>query len=253
VRSFLDFEGRWVVVSGASSGLGQATARELSAHGARILLVGRDASTLDSARSTMTGGGHETLVLDLSEIDRVAHELTPVVRRIGPVYGLCHAAGVVETRPLHTMTPEVVQRLMIVNLFAGLELARIISRRDVIDPAGGSLLFFSSVYGRVGVPGQTGYSASKGAVTAAVRSMAIELARRRIRVNAISPGFVMTPMTGAALDALSPEQIAAIEQKHPLGKGAPVDVARAALFLLAPGTTWITGVDLPVDGGYSAQ
>jgi NAD(P)-dependent dehydrogenase (short-subunit alcohol dehydrogenase family) len=142
---------------------------------------------------------------------------------------------------------------MIVNLFGGLELARIISRRDVIDPAGGSLLFFSSVYGRVGVPGQTGYSASKGAVTAAVRSMAIELARRRIRVNAISPGFVMTPMTGAALDALSPEQIAAIEQKHPLGRGAAVDVARAALFLLAPGTTWITGVDLPVDGGYSAQ
>jgi NAD(P)-dependent dehydrogenase (short-subunit alcohol dehydrogenase family) len=83
--------------------------------------------------------------------------------------------------------------------------------------------------------------------------MAMELARRRIRVNTISPGFVKTPMTMSALDTLSPDQAAAIERKHPLGIGAPVDVARAAVFLLAPATTWITGTDLVVDGGYSAQ
>jgi NAD(P)-dependent dehydrogenase (short-subunit alcohol dehydrogenase family) len=83
--------------------------------------------------------------------------------------------------------------------------------------------------------------------------MAIELARRRVRVNAISPGLIRTPMTGAALHALSPEQVAAIEQRHPLGPGSPADVARAALFLLAPATGWITGIDLAVDGGYSAQ
>jgi NAD(P)-dependent dehydrogenase (short-subunit alcohol dehydrogenase family) len=122
-----------------------------------------------------------------------------------------------------------------------------------MDPEGGSVVFLSSVYALAGVPGQIAYSASKGAVAALVRSMAIELARRRIRVNSISPGLVLTAMTGAALEALAPEQISTIEQKHPLGPGTPTDVARAALFLLAPSTRWITGVDLPVDGGYCAQ
>jgi NAD(P)-dependent dehydrogenase (short-subunit alcohol dehydrogenase family) len=83
--------------------------------------------------------------------------------------------------------------------------------------------------------------------------MAVELARRRVRVNTISPGLVMTPMTDTALSALSAEQVAAIERRHPLGLGAPVDVARAAVFLLSPASRWITGVDLAVDGGYTAQ
>jgi NAD(P)-dependent dehydrogenase (short-subunit alcohol dehydrogenase family) len=83
--------------------------------------------------------------------------------------------------------------------------------------------------------------------------MAIELARRRIRVNCLSPGLVLTQMTEAALDKLSGEQVAKLKSGYPLGVGQPEDVARAAVFLLAPGTGWITGVDLPVDGGYTAQ
>jgi NAD(P)-dependent dehydrogenase (short-subunit alcohol dehydrogenase family) len=240
-------------VSGGTSGLGQACAQELSAHGARILLVGRNPATLESTRDTLSGNGHETAVLDLSQLDRMAPEMTRIARQIGPLYGFCHAAGIVHTQPLHSTTPGVVQELLTVNLLAGLELARTIARRDVMTPEGGSLVFLSSVYARVGVAGQTGYSASKGAVTAAVRSMAIELARRGIRVNAISPGLVKTPMTEAAFRGLSQEQITTIERQHPLGPGAPIDVARAALFLLAPTTTWITGIDLPVDGGYSAH
>jgi NAD(P)-dependent dehydrogenase (short-subunit alcohol dehydrogenase family) len=218
-----------------------------------VLLVGRRESSLNAARERLTGEGHETLVLDLNEVDRVGTEIARITPRIGRVYGLCHAAGVVETHPLAATTWDLVQRLMTLNLTAGLELARAVCRREVMDPDGGSLVFVSSIYGRVGVPGQTAYSASKGAVASAVRAMAIELARRRIRVNTVSPGFVATPMTDTALEVLSPEQVVAIKERHPLGTGTPADVARAVVFLLAPENGWITGVDLAVDGGYSAQ
>ena len=120
-------------------------------------------------------------------------------------------------------------------------------------PEGGSLLFISSVYGRVGVAGQIGYAATKGAIAAAVRALAIELARRNIRVNSLSPGLVMTPMTEAAFSVLSSEQIERIRAAHPLGIGQPEDVARAAAFMLSPAARWITGADVPVDGGYTAQ
>jgi NAD(P)-dependent dehydrogenase (short-subunit alcohol dehydrogenase family) len=140
-----------------------------------------------------------------------------------------------------------------VNVLAGLELARAVSRRDVMTPEGGSLLFLSSVYATGGAAGETGYSATKGAVAAASRSLAVELARRRIRVNTISPGMVRTPMTESALAVLSGDQIEAIEKKHLLGTGTPADVARAAVFLLSPAAAWITGADLAVDGGYSAH
>ena len=122
-----------------------------------------------------------------------------------------------------------------------------------MSPEGGSLLFISSIYGLVGMPGQIAYSATKGALVAAARAMAIELARRRIRVNTLSPGLVETRMTESALDKLSSEHVEKLKALHPLGVGEPVDVARAAIFLLAPASRWITGVDLPVDGGFIAQ
>jgi len=252
-RSFLDFGGRWVVVTGASQGIGRACAEELSHNGARIVLIGRNEAKLEDTRTALSGDGHQVLVLDLTQFDRIHAGVAQLAGQVGRLYGLCHAAGEVATQPLSVTTVDVVQRMMAVNVLAGIELARAISRRDVMDPGGGSLVFISSIYGHVGVPGETGYSATKGAISAAARAMAMELARRRIRVNTVSPGFVSTPMTDTALDILSADQAAAIKGKHPLGIGTPADVARAAVFLLAPETTWITGTDMVVDGGYSAQ
>jgi NAD(P)-dependent dehydrogenase (short-subunit alcohol dehydrogenase family) len=201
----------------------------------------------------LSGTGHETLALDLTDLSRIGPEIGRLVARVGRLYGLCHAAGVSATQPLSAATPDVVARLMSLNVCAGLELARAVARRDNMDAAGGSLLFVASVYGSVGVAGEVVYSATKGAIIAGARAMAIELARRRVRVNTISPGLVRTPMTEAALGALDDVHVAEIERKHPLGPGTPEDVARAAVFLLAPATAWITGTDLVVDGGYSAQ
>jgi NAD(P)-dependent dehydrogenase (short-subunit alcohol dehydrogenase family) len=193
------------------------------------------------------------LSLDLTLLSEIYPKVKELCKKTGRIYGLCHSAGIVETHPLSATKIENVHHMLDVHLLAGIELARVVSRRDVMEENGGALLFISSVYGQVGVPGQIGYCASKGAVNAASRSMAIELARRKIRVNTLSPGLVRTPMTDKALSKLTAEQVKKITDAHPMGIGTPEDVARAAAFLLAPQNGWITGTDLVIDGGYSAQ
>jgi NAD(P)-dependent dehydrogenase (short-subunit alcohol dehydrogenase family) len=251
--SFLDFGGRWVVVSGASSGIGRAIAQELSRHGAGVVLVGRNAQALAQTAQSIGDAPTRTLELDLRHSERIAPAIAALRAEIGPLYGLCHAAGVVQTKPLANHTPDVLRDQLELNLVAGVELTRAVCRRDTMLTEGGSVLFIASVYAHAGAPGQIGYCASKGAVLAAVRALAVELARRRVRVNSLSPGLVHTEMTRESFGKLKPEQMQRIEASHPLGTGQPEDVARAAVFMLSPGTRWITGADLAVDGGYTAQ
>lgn len=251
--SGLGFDGKWIVVTGASSGLGRAIAVELSQRNAGVVLIGRDRDRLTETASLLGGARHRVEALDLTRHDAIVPLVQSLRADVGELYGLCHAAGVVVTRPLASSDPDVIRKQMDVNVLAGLELARAVARRDVMSPEGGSLLFISSVYGLVGNAGQVGYCASKGALAAAVRAMAVELARRRIRANCLSPGLVFTAMTQRSLGGPSSEQAQRLEAAHPLGHGLPEDVAYAAAFLLSPAARWITGVDLPIDGGYTAQ
>lgn len=248
------FEGRWVVVSGASSGIGRAIAVELVKRGARAALVGRrEAELAETARLCGDPSSTAIVPLDLTSTAEVPTAVANLVARVGRLYGFCHCAGVVQTLPLSATTPDRLQAMLNVNLVAGFELARAITRRDAIDAAGGSLLWIASIYAHVGAPGQVGYCATKGAITAAVRALALELAPRKIRVNSISPGLVMTAMTEAARARMSAEQWKRMTDMHPLGVGAPEDVARAAAFMLDPQNRWLTGADLLLDGGYTSH
>ena len=249
----VDFQGKYVIVTGATSGIGQAISIELGRQGAKPILVGKNPDKLRDTASQLKSPGMETLCLDLNDHAAIFPQVKELSRKIGRIYGLCHSAGIVDTVPLSSLSVEKIMAMMSVNLVAGIEIARAVSRRDIMEESGGALLFISSIYGLIGMPGEVGYSASKGAILAASRTMAIELARRKIRVNTLSPGLVKTTMTDVAFSLLSEKHRKELEEDHPLGIGTPEDVARAAVFLLAPQNTWITGIDLVIDGGYTAR
>jgi NAD(P)-dependent dehydrogenase (short-subunit alcohol dehydrogenase family) len=253
IEPFVDFQGKQILVSGASSGLGRAICVELSKRSARLILLGRDRGRLMETASGLASTEFHLLVLDLSSLSEIGPRVRALASEIGRIYGFCHSAGVVETRPLAALDIEGTRKTLDINFVSGVELARTVARKDVMEEDGGAILFISSVYARVGVGGEAIYSGSKGAINAAARAMAVELARKRIRVNTLSPGLVRTPMTDTSLSALSSQQVKDLENAHPLGVGSPEDVARAATFLLAPQNPWITGADWVIDGGLSAR
>jgi NAD(P)-dependent dehydrogenase (short-subunit alcohol dehydrogenase family) len=253
VEPFVDFQGMRVLVTGASSGFGRAISIELGKRSASLALVGREIETLRQTAELVPTRNVECLVLDLHLHRDIGPIVKEYVEKAGRIYGLCHCAGIVETRPLAATRPENIRELLDINLISGIELAKVVTRRDVMLESGGSIVFISSIYANVGVAGQIGYCGSKGAVTAAARAMAVELSRRRIRVNTLSPGMVPTPLTEKALALLTEKQREELMKAYPLGIGTVEDVARAAVFLLAPQNRWITGTDLVVDGGYCAQ
>lgn len=252
-RPLADYQEKRIVVTGATSGIGEAIARELSRRGAKPILVGRNIDKLRATTAQLGLPDHYALPLDLKDHAAILPGIMSLSQKIGRIYGLCHAAGTADTVPLSSCTVDKVKEMMDVNLLAGLEMARAVCRRDIMEENGGAVLFIASIYGQIGMAGEIGYSASKGGVIAAARAMAIELARRRIRVNVLSPGLVNTKMTDKAFAQLSEKHRKEIEENHPLGIGMPDDVARAAAFLLDPQNAWITGTNLTVDGGYTAR
>ena len=250
---FIDFGGRLVLVTGASSGIGRAISVELGKRGARLILSGRDQARLAETARMTPGAPCHVLPMDLRDCESIEQRIHECVKSQGRIFGLCHCAGIVETLPMSAVKLARLREMLETNVTATIELARVVSRRDVMSEDGGSILFVASIYAWVGQAGETAYSATKGAMLSAARAMAVELARRKIRVNTLSPGLVHTPLSDGALSRLSEGHVAALEEAHPLGPGSPEDVARAAAFLLAPESRWITGSDLIVDGGYTAR
>jgi len=250
-------EGRAVLVTGASSGIGRATSEHLARMGARVLLAGRDAGRLAQTQGRLAGEGHHCVAQDLADptLD-VPAWMKSLARTHGPLHGLVHSAGVHAMRPLRVMTPAVLDEVYRVNVRAASELVRGFRQRGVRAEVTGvrcSVVLLASVAGLVGQPAVSAYAASKGALMSMARSFAIELARESIRVNCVAPGMVTTEMTAKLHASLDEAQVAAITAAHPLGLGAPEDVAHAIGYLLSDASRWVTGTTLVVDGGYTAQ
>lgn len=248
----MEMTGRTVLVTGASSGLGRDICLLLGALGARVMLSGRRADGLRETLGQMPGEGHVLAPFDLADVDGIPSWMKELAGRIGPLQGVVHSAGVGSLRPLRTVSKGHVSEVLGPNVAAAFGLARGFRQAGVRDTRGGRLVMMSSAAGLTGNPGQAVYSASKGALIAMARSMALELARDAITVNCVAPGVVLSGMGGRASELLPPEQHAAVVAQHPLGLGTGRDVAHAVVFLLADTGRWITGTTLVVDGGYTA-
>jgi NAD(P)-dependent dehydrogenase (short-subunit alcohol dehydrogenase family) len=247
----MEFLRKRYLITGASSGLGKALAKYLAENGARVVLVAREEGRLRSVCDSLAGEGHVVKPCDLRNLDALPEFIDAIVSEGGPLDGLVHSAGVHLASPLRTFDPEQYRWLMDLNVGAALALAKGFRKKNNAS-RGSSLVFISSVMGLVGQPAVSTYAASKGALLALAKSLAVELAREGLRVNCVTPGQVETEMAEQMQEKLTEDQYEKIRALHPLGLGRPDDVAHAIGFLLSEKARWITGASLVVDGGYTA-
>jgi len=249
----LDLSGRRLLVTGAASGIGRATAVLASRLSGSVAVVDQDAKGLQETFALLEGIGHTQRVWDLRDLASIPQWMTELAEKWGRLHGLVHAAGVPCVAPLRLLEPDAYRDAFAVNTEAALALARSFPRRRIYAGEKGSIVFISSVMALVGSPSVSAYSLCKGALIGMARSAALELAPQQIRVNCVAPGFVRTPMYDKVAKFWDPETEKRMLSLHPLGWGEPEDIANAIAFLLADTGRWITGTVLVVDGGYTAQ
>lgn len=247
----IDLKGKLILVTGASSGLGRAISQKASVEGARIILLGRNPGRLEETINSLKGKGHSFFSIDITNFDLLKNTIQYAVEKSGPIDGFVHSAGIDKTIPFRLSKPSVFNEVFGINVFAGFELARIISQKNYFSSNGASYVFLSSVLGKLGESGKTAYSASKSALLAGIKSMALELAKQGIRCNCVLPGVVETDMVNRLFNSMTIESKNKILEMHPLGFGEPNDVAALVTFLLSDEAKWITGAEYIIDGGYS--
>lgn len=243
---------RIVLVTGASSGLGRATAVALSGCGARLILMARDEARLADTRARLAGEGHVTVTAPIDDADSFADLVKRTTAEHGALHGAFHAAGTYLALPVKVTRQRHVDSMFGASVDGAYGLARAVSQKGVMVD-GGSLVLMSSVAARRGNPGTAAYAGAKAAVLGLVPALAVELAARSIRVNAIVAAATETEMHLTTIAKLSEAVVEKSEGQHLLGFGDPDDVANAAIFLMCDASRWITGTALVVDGGYLAS
>lgn len=247
-------ENKVIIVTGASSGIGAQCAIDCSKMGAKVVLVARNVERLNQTLGQMEGEGHIVLPLDLSLSDGLKERIKDLVKQVGKINGVVNCAGMSSVTPLKLVTDELFDQFFHTNVYSAINLSKEVVRVGNYDKEGGcSIIFFSSIMGLVGDKCKTLYSATKGALIAASRSMACELAKNNVRVNVVSPGAIETPINAKLPHMADPELRKELENKHLLGLGRCSDISNACIYLLSDAAKWVTGQNLIVDGGYTAR
>lgn len=245
-------EKKTIIVTGASSGIGRQCAIDCSKMGAKVILIGRNQKRLDETLSMLDNNIHQTYSYDLTQIDGIKKLVNEIVYSNGKINGLIHAAGIEITKPLKLLEPNDYEVIYRTNNLSGFELVRQLSSIKNMDK-GGSIIFISSITAIIGRAGVAAYAASKGALISATRSYALELAKRNIRINCISPGTILTPMMQNYLKDIDEESYKKRVEGFPLGLGETTDISLASIFLLSNASRWITGQNFIIDGGYTIK
>ena len=242
-----------IIVTGASSGIGRQCAITFSQLSANLILIARNKERLKGTFNKLEKGNHMIIPQDITEYAKLEEVVNTASNKVGKISGFVHSAGIEMTLPLRSMNHSYYEEMFATNVISGFELAKIISKKKYLDENGASFVFISSVMGTLGQPGKIAYCGSKGALISGAKAMALELARKNIRVNCILPGHVKTEMANRLYENVSEKSKKEIMDMHPLGFGIPEDIANTSAFLLSDASRWITGTNLIADGGYSAR
>lgn len=245
------FDGKTILVTGATSGIGLATARFLAEEGAAVVCAARTKENLDKIVAELPGESHLALAFDAAREEEVAAAGNSLKSANLILNGAVMCAGQHFLRPLQLSKAIHFEELFAGNVLSALLCTKMVTRLAAKE--GASIVWLSSAAAFVGSAGEASYAASKGALVSACRSVATELAPRRIRVNVVAPGVVETPMSDRWLSQMSPEQKEAIRTRHLLGFGSAEDVAGAIAFLASEQSRWITGTCLVIDGGLTCH
>ncbi|MDL2241525.1 SDR family oxidoreductase [Bacteroidales bacterium OttesenSCG-928-L03] len=240
-------ENKLILVTGASSGIGKAIAIECSKMGARLVISARNEERLLDTYSNLEGEGHKIVVADLSEEEGVDIIVNNIPKEIN---GIVQCAGLTIPKPFHFFSKEDIQNIMGVNFEAPVFLTQRLYKKKKIAKQG-SVVFISSISGVLcsSVAGSI-YSASKGAINGIAKGLAIEFATKGIRVNCVNPGMINTNIFSEG--TISEDQLKEDMKKYPLKRyGMPEEVAHAVIYLLSDASSWTTGANLVIDGGYT--
>jgi NAD(P)-dependent dehydrogenase (short-subunit alcohol dehydrogenase family) len=246
------FFGRTVIVTGGASGIGRACVARLFDEGANVVAVDLDAQHVQAVIDDL--GDDARLVgvgADISDAGQVADLVAMTVDRFGAVHGLVNCAGVRGVGTVIDVDRQVWDRNLAVNLTGAFNTTRAVASAIVDAGGAGAIVNVTSTAGVEGVPNRLAYVASKHGLVGLTRGAALDLGPLGIRVNAVAPGMIRTPMTSVMLD--DPDQAERIRREHPIGRiGEPAEVAAAIAFLLSDDASFITGAIVPADGGSTA-
>lgn len=247
-NSPFDLSGRKILVTGASSGIGKACALAISRLNGTVIATGRDSARLQATFSALGSGGHIAVAADLSSEEGIE----TLLKNLSPLDGVVHCAGVDLNIAMKFVSRQKLREVFEINYEAPVLLTQRLLKNRLIQ-RGGSIVAIASTAALFGAPLIGVYGGSKAALIATMRSLALELAPSKIRVNCLAPAMVRTPMADRVEARVSLEAMKEHEKLYPLGFGEPEDVANAAVYFLSPASKWVTGSVFVMDGGHTCQ
>lgn len=244
--------GKTILVTGASSGLGRAAAFGLAQVGARLIVMGRDTQRLNATLTMLREGEHHAIAGAMDDADAAAILVREAAAVHGPFDGIFHSAGVYRAQPAKTTRQKIIEEIFAAAVWGAYGVARAAAQRAVLHN-GGAVIFMTSVAAERGHPGTIAYAGAKATIAGLVRSLAVELGGKRIRVNGIVSGTIETEMHLATVATLPDHLVEEGRGNHILGFGRVDDIANMVTYLMSDAGQWITGAMLHVDGGYTAS